>query len=756
MKHLVVLLLIAACFPCYAQLCIRDGENQNPIAGATIHAGNAQHQTVVLLSKADGTFSVPFYPAVVTIQATGYLQVTDTITGPQTKIFLLYPTHKRLEDVVVTGQNQPVTVSQSLYNVKVLSAQRIQDRGAVNMMDLLASEMNIRVISDNILGSNIIMQGITGQNVKILVDGVPMISGEANEFDLQQLNLNQVERVEVIEGPLSVQYGTNALAGTINMITRQLSKAGKLQGGTNQYFESVGQYNGDVWLGKNIKGWNLMGSGGYTWFNGYTSAAYKTTVNTPDGNVRGKNWSPKQQLTGSIKLYRRFGSINAGVTYSRFYEDNKAPGNADPGTSYLTASDNRFLTTRNNVTLFANGRLPHHGYIDIVNSYAGYYRNSEQYIVNLQNASQKKTSEAMTSFSSWVFRAAYSCADIGKHQFNYQAGYDINLNNSTGDRVSADAGRIDDIGVFTRLGLKLFNRLDLQGGLRYAWNNRYDAREVNFLGTRLPLISSVNMRWQLNTEWSIRGSYARGFRAPSQRELFWDFRDANHYIIGNPSLRPELAHNFIVQAQWLHQAAHGTWMVQQIAFLNRISDKIELVEPDRSTLPVQYQTINVARTYSNIPDFETMGFNLNLSYTQTDKWQLKPSFGLLWRSGSNSLHRKFNSAEAGLYAMYQWRQPGIRFTTFYKYNGPMAQFSIQNGQLADRTLGAYSLLDVSAGKQFFARRLMITIGGKNLLNVTDVEQTGNGKDGLMLRSGFKPALPVAWGRTAFIKAAYSF
>ena len=59
------------------------------------------------------------------------------------------------------------------------------------------------------------------------------------------------------------------------MITRQLNKAtGGLGRVPTSIFESVGQYNGDVWLGKNIKGWNLMGSVVYTWFNGYTSAAY--------------------------------------------------------------------------------------------------------------------------------------------------------------------------------------------------------------------------------------------------------------------------------------------------------------------------------------------------------------------------------------------------------------------------------------------------------------------------------------------------
>ena len=758
MKYIVVLLLTVASLSCYAQLCVRDRESHNPVGGATVRIHNGTVNPSVIHTAPDGMCRLPFYPVVISVEVVGYENYRDTIkSSPGIITIFLKPLYKQLEDVVVTGQSQPVVVSKSIYPVKVLGTQRIQDRGAVNMMDLLTNEMNIRVVSDNILGSNIIMQGITGQNVKVLVDGVPQISGEANEFDLQQLNLNHVERVELIEGPLSVQYGTNALAGTINLITKQLNNSGKIQGSTSQYFESVGQYNGNIWLGKNIKGWNILGSGGYTWFNGYASNEYKSTVNTPDGTVRGKNWNPKQQLSGNIKLYKRFGGITAGVSYNQFYEDNKALGNADPSTSYLTANDYRFLTNRNSVLLFANGQLPKHGYLDIVNSYAYYGMNSQQYLVNLQNSSKKEISGSLTSFTSWVFRASYSRTDIGKARYNYQVGYDINLNNSSGDQVSDNAGRIDDIGGWISAGVTVFKKLALQGGLRYTYNNRYDAKEINFLGTKLPVISSFNLRWQIGKGWSISGSYARGFRAPSQRELFWDFKDANHYIVGNPSLRPELAHNFIVQTQWLHQLKAGVLSVQSGAFLNRITDKIELVELDRSTLPAQFQTINVARTYSNIPDFETMGVNLNVGYSHADKWQLKPSWGILWRSGSNSLHEKFGSMEAGMYAMYKWSLPAIRFTVFYKYNGPMAEFGIDSsGQVVDRTLGAYSLLDISAGKQLLAGKLTITIGGKNLLNVTDVKQTGDGTDGLILRSGFKPALSVAWGRTVFIKAVYSF
>ncbi|MBV8256001.1 MAG: TonB-dependent receptor [Chitinophaga sp.] len=659
---------------------------------------------------------------------------------------------KDLEPVVVTGQGQPVKISQSLYPITLIDAKRIQEKGAVNLMDLLTTEMNMRIISDNVLGSNLIMQGITGQNVKILVDGVPMISGEGNEFDLQQLHLNQVERVEIIQGPLSVEYGTNALAGTINLITRRMKPGEGVQGGISQYLESVGQYNGSGWLGKNMKGWNLMAGGGYTWFGGYASDSYKSTVTTPDGTVRGKNWNPKTQATGNLKLYRKWGELQGGISLQYFNELADAPGNADPGTAYLTATDNRFRTSRATALAFVNGKLNARSYLDVVNSYSFYDRTSEQYLVNLQNKSEKQTSNASNIFANWTFRAAYNYQQPDRHRLNYQLGYDVNLSNSEGDRVSADAGIINDIGLFSRLGATFFGKLEAQGGLRYTYNNRYNAREINFLGLELPLISSLQLRWTINEHWYMRAGYTRGFRAPSQRELFQDFKNANHYIIGNPDLNPELAHNY---SAGVHYKSHA-WKLNLTAFLNNIRDKIELVELDRSTLPPAYQTINVARTYHNIPEFSTRGVNLDGTYSHADRWQLKPSLGYLSRSGSNSMQQQFGSWEAGLQGMYNWKWLDIRFTSAWKYNGPLAQFGINDGKLTDRTLGGYHLWDLSATRSFLVQRLMLTIGMKNLLNVTDVIQTGDGKDGLMLRSGFKPALPVAWGRTGFVRGTFTF
>ena len=124
-----------------------------------------------------------------------------------------------VDEVFVTGQIKPTILSDVIQKSIIISKKDIEMQAANNLKDLLEKQLNMSVTVDNILGSSVSIQGISGQNVKILIDGVPVIGRLNGNIDLTQINLNNIERVEIIEGPLSVDYGTDALAGTINLIT---------------------------------------------------------------------------------------------------------------------------------------------------------------------------------------------------------------------------------------------------------------------------------------------------------------------------------------------------------------------------------------------------------------------------------------------------------------------------------------------------------------------------------------------------------
>ena len=131
---------------------------------------------------------------------------------------------KELGEVVVTGQYKPQSAKNSVYQVRTISKERIQKQGATKLQDVLSNELNIRFSQDLATGgSDITMMGLKGQNVKILIDGLPMVGrqGTSNEIDINQIDINSIERIEIVEGPMSVVYGADALAGVINIITKK-------------------------------------------------------------------------------------------------------------------------------------------------------------------------------------------------------------------------------------------------------------------------------------------------------------------------------------------------------------------------------------------------------------------------------------------------------------------------------------------------------------------------------------------------------
>jgi outer membrane receptor for ferrienterochelin and colicins len=739
-----------------SHITILDHATNTPLPGVHLRITQQGQPEKGLATDKNGQASFRItQPARINCSFLGYQVLTDSIHPGSSYTFRLREKTNGLQEVVITGQYQPKPVEKSLYKVKVLDQTQIVSRGAVNLKDLMAAELNVRIINDHILGSNILLQGISGQNVKVLLDGVPLISGEANEIDLSQLNLNNIERVEVIEGPLSVQYGTNALAGTVNLISKSLPEGKKYAAGLNTYYETVGQYNIDANIGTEFRGNKMYGSFGRNQFTGYSS------LNVP----RSMNWNPKEQYFGNFRWNRRFNRISTGLTHNHLWEESTSLGAPDPSTQYRSTRDNVFSTLRWNSSLFVNGRVFQNGYIDLVNSYSVYARTTDRYLVNLSDESRRRDDRVRTDFSSWVFRGAYSQQKVGAGNVGFQLGYDLNLNNSIGDRVSEAETGINDLGFYGSMHLQK-GSLEVQPALRYTYNNRYDTRDINFLNMRLPVIPSLNLKYNLSEESSVRASYAKGFRIPSLRELYWYHDDANHFIIGNALyleyqpgavLQPELADNYILSGRFSRQIGNITYTLAPQAFYNQIINKIELVDFDRSVLPPNQQSKNVVRTYANIPDFRTMGTNAELTIAYGDRWQLRPGVGVLARSGSRSLNKKFYSWEASTNAFYHLPRWQTRLNLFYKYNGPMAQFALnKEGQLVDRTLQDYHMMDVSATKAFLQKRASLTMGIKNLFNVTDVAQTGEGTEGLVVRAGFKQTLPISWGTTLFVRTNFNF
>lgn len=131
---------------------------------------------------------------------------------------------EELEELVITGQYNPQAVNKSIYEVRVISREQIDRLAGNNLADVLNRSLNINVTPSAGTGkSRMGMFGFSSSYFKILVDNIPLVNDEdfGSNADLTQINLDDIERIEIVEGAMGVDYGANASAGIVNIITKK-------------------------------------------------------------------------------------------------------------------------------------------------------------------------------------------------------------------------------------------------------------------------------------------------------------------------------------------------------------------------------------------------------------------------------------------------------------------------------------------------------------------------------------------------------
>lgn len=636
---------------------------------------------------------------------------------------------QQLNDMVVTGQYGDNSLKQSVYKVRVIEAKRMQMQGAFNLQAVLSNELNIRISQDPVLGSSMSLQGVTGQNIKLLVDGVPVIGREGGNIDLTQLNMNNVERIEVVEGPMSVNFGTDALGGVINIITKK-TKSNTISAGAETYYESIGQYNASLRTGLANKKWSMQLSGGRNFFEGYSL----------NNNSRVKLWKPREQYLADVNFGRQLKKGSIRLNNSFF---NEKVTNRDSGVitwESALAQDQYYYTRRLGSALFFEHKAGAHGHVNIVASYSNYRRIRRSVVKDLvslqETVSADPTLQDTSYFNLWMSRGTYTNNDAGR-KISYQAGYEVNSEMNSGSHLGGTSPSITDYNAFGSAEIKL-GRFLLRPGLRVIYNTKFDA----------PLVPSFNVKYDIGSHLIARASYGRGFRAPSLKELYLSFVDPSHNIHGNPDLKAETGDNVQASLQYEYQHAEKVFRVEPSVFYNHIRNMIDLPILNLLTLEAQYMNIN---------SFQSKGMNLNTEF-RTPAYSVALGYSYTGRNStlmqSAATDRFFYSNELRANSSYKFRKAGLTFAVFYKYNGRLQnyQFDYVNNVISLGYINPYHTFDASATKELFAGKLSLTAGVKNILNTVNVAANmSTGVHG----TGTTSAM-VGMGRTFFISCRYTF
>jgi len=712
---------------------ILDASNK-PISGAHVQFTCLDCKNLnvkILITSLDGKIKNPFSGTTqIYITCLGYKSRLDTLFPNETKNIVLEYDVVDINEVVVTAQYAENSTEKAVHKIKVIDQKKIESLGAVNLRDVLTNETNVRITQDNVLGSSTSVQGLSGQNVKILIDGVPIIGRVGGNIDLSQINLNDIERIEIIEGPLSVEYGTNALAGTINLISKKSARK-KYSLNLNTYNETVGQYNVDGSLRFNRKGYHYSINGGRNFFDGWNVSDPFVTMNTIKiaDSTRFNSWKPKEQKFLKVLQSGKFFKLN--YRFSTDYFKEKITNKGYPRAPYNeTAFDDFYHTDRWSNNLNVKRKFNKGARLNMIFAYNYFRRQKNTFYTDLttlqSNVSENASDQDTTLFDLFMARGTYSTSSDSA-KFNYALGYDFNLESGYGKRIKEKTKAIGDYALFTSAEYKPTNRLIIRPGLRYSYNTSY----------RSPLIPSLNLRYNRN-DWIFRASYSSGFRAPSIKDLYFNFVDSNHDIQGNPNLNAETSRNFSFSGVKTIAKKNKVFKLTGSGFYNNINNLITLAISEGNSY--SYFNLDKYKTLGALAQIELVinNFKCIFSGTYTGRYNaLSEDLSIEPFSYSPELRSNFS---------YDLRKYNLNFSGFYKYSGEIIGYYFdEDDEIQQNFLGDFNTLDLTATKGLWNNKIKWTLGGKNLFNVRNI--VSRGASGV--HSSSTGSVSMSWGISVF-------
>ena len=485
-----------------------------------------------------------------------------------------------LSGVVVTGTQTPRLLKKLPIMTQVITQrdlQRINPRSAADALQMSIPGVNVTMHGAQY---RVTIQGMSGDYILFLVDGEKITSEGNGVVDLNRIDMSTIERIEVIRGSASALYGSNAIGGVVNFITRQGQRPLQANASMDISSEGVTRYA----LGVQVRRQEFSSSTSLSYTH---QDPYSINIPQRDGSVdvtsaRGQ----KTKTLGQTLRYRTLDSRSEVYAYLRYsFRD----------------QDELLATRRNHYTTHSLGGRLYHAFDSQHNVRLDYtnelYDRSDWFVptrdyspVFLQTAHTMRLQynygeEGVTKLFANVGGEGYHEALQGNRFEDYRSSY----------RAELYSG-------YLQAEYRPSEKLSLVGGLRYDHHSRFGGR----LSPRLSALYSIG-------DLRLRASYSEGFRSPSLKELYMDWDHLGMFFIkGNTSLRPEVSRMISLSPEYQTRELNVTLL----ASYNIIQDRISLVE--QSNTDQRYEnrpgTSKLLNVQTSVRWRMPWGLNLNADY----------------------------------------------------------------------------------------------------------------------------------------------
>lgn len=706
----ILFLLVATHASAQSEFVVRleDIKTGEPIPGAIITYKDTIGKTIgkqFTNAKGETMRKSRFDLFVIDIRALGYRDTSMRVLDVQNIVYLeSLPLEK--EEVVITAQRH-ASVSQDVpISMSVVREAEIQSRAPREMDEVLRFIPGVTVTEDqvSIRGSSGYSRAV-GSRVLYMMDGMPMLSADNGDIKFDAVPMINIQSVEVVKGAGSALYGSSALGGIINVITRKPSKT--WQGGINA---TAGNYQEPTY-----DQWNLP-EVGRTYYNieaGASNTFGEVGVLASGAYKRDEGYRMGDDTyngSGFLKLTTPT-SERAELIFSTLYSYNehgnwlywKDLSNAYKPADSLSAVNERITSTKLNLYGAFKTLLGDIGYLDIkASSFITGYKTAPlnaSDTVDPESSAINNLVDAQSGY--YLYNDLYLTQGA---MFGYQ---------TVTSNVSGDHNGIN-LGLYAQ-GEYTFKPIILTLGLR---GDIYKYDTDKFVGSISP---KAGVTWNTPIESIVmRSSFGTGFRAPTIIEKYTDQELNGFTIKPNPLLVPEKSYSLEVGAQYQDRYI----MLDGAVFYSKFN---ELIEPGFVTEGLQTYI-----RFSNITDAEIFGHEEVVEFTPFASELLKLRLGYTYIYPHNTttntvLNFRPRHLVQSRLEMRQWdfiASADFRYISQYESIDPIL---IQQVPDATARVNVY-IFDARIGYSFrelTSVPISITLQCQNLLNYYYVEMVGN-------------------------------
>lgn len=567
---------------------ITDAKTNKPLAGASIFIHELKQ---VLISDENGHFKTqPLKQGhyLIEVSYTGYASALESIdiTKSVNLKFALKETIAEQEAVTVTGVSTVTRLKTAAQPISIIKKEDLLHTTSNNIIEAISNIVpGVSAIGTGPAISNPVIRGLGYNRIITIHDGLKQEGQQWGEEHGIEIDEYSIQRVEILKGPASVMYGSDAIAGVLNLQSNVPVVAGNLNANINTAYNSNnGLYvaNANV-AAHHLNGfnWNVYGTyksaGDYS--NKYDGKVFNSRFNEKNfGGYIGinKKWGYSHLLISNV--HQRIGMIEGSrdATTGAFTVYPETPFEHVASTDELNSrklftpyqSINHFKISSDNSFAIGSGRL---------NVIVGYQHNKRKEFGDPEDPNHP---ELFFNLKTVNYNLHYQFAQRRGWKTTVGINGMQQSNQNLADEVIIPEYNLFDAGAFVYSSKTINKNITLSGGLRAdirklnskayeeAGTEKFKAHNKDFSN----ISGTIGASWEINDAFTLKANIARGFRAPNVAELFSNgaHEGTNRYEYGNTELKSETS----VQGDLglVYNTQHFTFGVN--AFYNSISNFI--------------------------------------------------------------------------------------------------------------------------------------------------------------------------------------